>query len=217
MSDATWTVLIATLGQRAERFQRVLDQLLPQTESYDGRVTVSALYNHGERKLGDVRQDLIDDATSDYVSFVDDDDILPDYYVAEVVPWLGKVDYVGWRMQCYIDGKKMKPTFHSLRYRRWTENHKGYYRDVSHLNPVRTELARKVNYRTISPPEDFGWANRMRPHLKSEGYIDRIMYYYHASSKDTTWRPGSVRQRKRHPARPQINHPNFAYHSGSSA
>lgn len=214
MADATWTILIATLAQRGPRLRRVLGQLLPQTEPYDGRVRVCALYNKGERPLGEVRQDLIEHATSDYVSFVDDDDELPEYYVSEIMPLLGTVDYVGWRMQCFIDGVKMKPTFHSLRFPRWSEDRKGYYRDVSHLNPIRTKLAQKVDYRKVPSPEDYGWALKVRRYLKSEAYVDRVMYFYHSSSRDTTWRGGALRRVRG--ARPVIDHPNFSFHPGSS-
>jgi hypothetical protein len=210
----TWTILVATLGQRVTRFERLLSQLLPQTESHDGRVTVCALYNHGERPLGDVRQSLVEHATSDYVSFVDDDDELPDYFVDEVVARLGDVDYVGWQMQCYADGTTLKPTYHSLRYSHWWDDAAGYYRDVSHLNPIRIELARRGDFRRGAPPEDVSWVDQVRPHVRTEAYVDRIMYHYHASSGDTTWRGDGI-ERVWH-LRPLIDHPNFTYHPESS-
>lgn len=210
----TWTILVATLGQRAARFERLLSQLLPQTESYDGAVTVCAFYNHGERPLGYVRQALVEHATSDYVSFVDDDDELPDYFVKEVVSRLGDVDYVGWQMQCYANGVTLKPTYHSLRYDHWWDDDDGYYRDVSHLNPVRAELARRGDFRRGAPPEDVSWADQVRPHVHTEAYVDRIMYHYHASSGDSTWRGDGV-QRVWH-LRPRVDHPYFSYHPESS-
>lgn len=211
-----WTILIATLGQRHDRFKSLLSQLLPQLDAHDGRVRVTALYNNGERPLGEVRQDLVDSVTTDYISFVDDDDEVPSYYVDEVAQRLGDVDYVGWRMQCYVDGVQQKPTFHSLQYKAWFENHKGYFRHVSHLNPVRTALARLVNFRNVGTPEDVGWAREMRQHLESEEYIDRIMYYYHASSSDTTWRAEDRPRKHDHWQRHDVDHPYFSYHPASS-
>lgn len=216
MTDSTtWTILVATLGQRGDRFARLLDGLLPQTEPHDGRVTVCALYNHGERALAAVRQDLVEHATSTYVSFVDDDDELPDYHVDEVVSRLDDVvDYVGWRMQCYVDGVPLKPTFHSLRYHRWYEDDAGYYRDVSHLNPVRTDLARRVDFRYGTPPEDVSWVDQLRPHVRTEAYVDRVMYHYRSSSADSTWRGDGIARPST--PRPTVEHPNFTWHPGSS-
>jgi hypothetical protein len=215
VTDPDWTVLIATLGQRTSRFTQLLRTLLPQVDAYDGRVTVTALFNHGERPLGHVRQALLDGATSRYVSFVDDDDELPGYYVDEVLPLLDGVDYVGWQLQCYVDGVAQKPTFHSLRYRRWYEDRKGYYRDVSHLNPIRTELARRADFRHGEPPEDVSWVDQVRPHVKTEHYVDKVMYHYRSSARDSTWHP-STRLRRKKFTRPHVSSPYFCYHPEST-
>lgn len=210
----TWTILVATLGQRVDRFQRLAERLAPQLDAAGGEVTACALFNYGERPLGEVRHALLRDASSTYVSFVDDDDELPDYYVSEVLPRLdGVVDYVGWQLQCYSDGVALKPTYHSLQYTHWWEDRRGYYRDVSHLNPIRTELARRGDFRS-TPPEDVAWVDQVRGHVRTETYIDKIMYHYHASSSDTTWRGHGVVNTP--VARYDLNHPYFSYHPESS-
>lgn len=194
----------------------MLKCLLPQTQSYGGDVTVVAFYNNGERPLGEVRQDLLEYATSDYVSFVDDDDDLPDYYVDEVMNRLdGVVDYVGWQLQCYVDGVQYRPTYHSIKYNGWFHDRNGYYRDVSHLNPIKRTVALNGNFRKGEPPEDVSWVDQVRPYVKTEHYVDRVMYYYNSSSRDTTWRPGTRFQRDRIGRMP-IEHPNFSYHPASS-
>jgi len=208
-----WNILIPTIGQRNDRFLRLLAELLPQTEVTDGDVHVTALWNNGERPLGVVRQYLIDGASGEYISFVDDDDQLPPYYVSKVLPLLDGIDYVGWCMQCIQDGISLKPTFHSLRYSAWSEDAHGYYRDISHLNPIRTELACKADFRGISP-EDVSWADQMRGKVHTEHFIDDIMYIYHASSVDSTW--GGYQLRAGHYDRPDVIHPNFSYHPESS-
>jgi hypothetical protein len=215
VSSPRWTILVATLGQRRARLRRLLDTLLPQLDAAAGEVTVCALYNHGERPLGHVRHALLRDASSTYVSFVDDDDEVPEYFVDEALQRMdGVVDYVGWRMQCYVDGRAVKPTYHSLRYTHWWDDLEGYYRDVSHLNPVRTELARCGDFRRGTPPEDVAWVDQVRGHLKTEAYVDKVMYHYHSSSVDSTWRGhGVVRPAT---TRYDLSHPYFSYHSESS-
>lgn len=219
-----WTVLIPTLGRRRGRFEALLSGLMPQVDAADGRVTVLALWNNGERPLPQVRQDLADAADAQYISFVDDDDELPGYYVSKVLPLLdGNVHYIGWRMQYIKDGQWHKPTFHSLRYRDWHDDEDGYYRDITHLNPVRLDLVRKHASFTAAWPEDHGWAAQLRGYLLTEQFIDDIMYVYRFSTGDSTyvswtdsnrWNCGPAAPEG---TRPVIASPNFAWHPASAA
>lgn len=210
-----WTILVATLGQRQERFQRLLTYLLPQVENAAGRVNVLAYWNNGERPLADIRQALVEEANGTFVSFVDDDDLVSPTYVTRILPLLNHdIDYVGFRLQCYVDGSPLKPTYHSLRYDQWYDDERGFYRDVSHLNPVRRELALKADFRRTEPPEDVAWADQLRGILKTERFVDDVMYSYYSSSYDTTWRPGSVQQpRVGQFFRLAVDSPYFSYHS----
>ena len=212
-----WNILIATLAQRQDRFLRLLNELMPQVARYEGYVLVTAFWNRGEYSLGEIRQDLVTASDATYVSFVDDDDSVPPYHVEEVMKRLGRgdegVDYVGWQMQCYSDGTPLKPTFHSLRYRGWYDDDQGYYRDVSHLNPIRRELALRADFRLGEPPEDVSWVDQVRGHVRTEEYVDRVMYHYYSSSADSTWRGVTVDSQWR---RPIVGHPHFTFHPRSS-
>lgn len=217
-SEPRWEILIATLGRRASHLRALLDQLLPQTVAYDGQVRVTALWNNGEWLLAEIRQALVEHATGRYVSFVDDDDEVPPYFVDEVWRALkSEPDQVGWQMQAYVDGVTLKPTYHSLRHGGWFEDDHGYYRDVSHLNPVRRDLALRCNFTRYEPPEDVSWVQQLREHVKTEAYVDRVMYHYHASSSDSTWRPGSVNPSEANYVKLVVDHPHFAWHPWSYA
>lgn len=215
-----WTILVATLGQRQERFERLLSHLLPQVEEAAGAVNVLAYWNNGERPLAEVRQALVDEADGTFVSFVDDDDLVAETYVSAILARLREtpdVDYVGFQLQCYVDGFPLKPTYHSLRYPYWYDDERGFYRDVSHLNPVRRELALQADFRRTTPPEDVAWADQLRGQLKTEAYVPDVMYRYYSSSTDTTWRPGAVqRPRVGQYFRLAVDSPYFRYHPGSS-
>lgn len=209
-----WTILIATLGRRAHKLEGLLDDLMPQVNAACGQVSVVALRNHGERPLGRVRQDLLESASTDYVCFIDDDDRVPGYYVQRVLEKLAsQPDYVGWRMQCILNGVKMPPTFHSLRYGKWYEDGAGYYRDISHLNPVRRAATMGTSF-CEGWPEDRTWVDQMRGRLLTEEYIDDCMYYYHASSHDTVQDQKPESYSGTH--RLIIPSPNFAWHPAST-
>ncbi len=133
--------------------------------------------------MGENRQRMIDDAQGEYVNFVDDDDLIPANYVARILPLLDGVDYIGFQVQTYIDVVKLAPTYHSLRYDRWWQDNKGAYRDISHLNPIRRELAIQVRHEG-GYTHDQSWAGGMRSKgiVKSEHYVDEVMYFYYFRS-----------------------------------
>ena len=215
----TWEILIATLCDRAELLGTLLAALLPQVDAARGAVRVTAYQNQGERPLADIRQALVESADAQYVSFIDDDDMVPDDFVSTILPLLDGVDTVGWRMQYYVDGVPAKPTFHSLRYGGWWEDETGWYRDVSHLNPVRLALARRCDFR-VELPEDWGWVQQMQKLVTTEHCTDddKIMYHYrHSTSEGSKWVPGSVSQSPgRYPPRPPVSSSNLVYHPRST-
>lgn len=201
MPDPLWSVLIATVGERNADLQRTLDVLAVQIDRSPAEIEVVVAWDEHPRQgaLGAARQRLLDDARGEYVSFVDDDDELPAYYVERVVEALqARPAYVGWRMQCFIGGAAQKPTFHSLRYPAWSDDEHGYYRHISHLNPIRTELARRGRF-DRHVPEDVDWSLQVYASLDPtevdddgaltmcEAFIDDVMYLYRYEPKRSLW------------------------------
>ncbi len=208
-----WSILVATLGRRGDRFKSLMDSLIPQVEKYPD-IEVLAYSNNMEHPLGEIRQALVTYAKGDYTNFLDDDDQVPDYYVDEIYPLLdGDVDYIGFAMRCVQDGIELKETFHSLKYTEWSDDDKGFYRDISHLNPVRRELALQADFRKSDGPEDVSWSDQMRGKVKTEHYIDKEMYRYFANSSDSTWRGGVDTGFYK---KPVINSDQFMWHPRSS-
>lgn len=204
----TWTILIATLGRREALLRRLLDSLMPQVAAAGGAVTVEALWNNGERPLGDVRQQLADGARARYVNFVDDDDEVPPYYVEKVLPLLDGVDYIGWRMQLFEDGRECKPTYHSLRYPEWYDDNDGYYRDISHLNPVRRKMLTGTSF-CGECHEDSKWADQMRGRLRTEHFIPEVMYYYRYDHSESVQHRGARGYGTY--VRPELDYPHFSW------
>lgn len=215
--EPTWCILIPTIGQRDHLFRRLLDVLLPQLDPYIGRVRVLAWWNNGHPTLGDIRQGLVEAADADYVSFIDDDDLVPDYYVAEVVRALWSwPDHVGFQVQYYTDGEPAGLCDHSLRHRRWHRNADGLLcRDITHIDPLRRSLALRGDFRRTRKgrAEDRPWVKQVRPHVTTETYIDKVMYHYLWSAQVSAWqRPERIRQGF---TRPTVDHPYFAWHPRS--
>lgn len=219
MTDApTWTILVPTLGQREGLFTRLMGVLLPQLDEYEGRVRVLAWRNNGKPSISEIRDALLESAGSDYVSFVDDDDLVPEYYVAEIVRAIAeRPDHVGFKIEYTTDDEHREIVEHSLRWGKWGRTLDGQlHRDVTHIDPIRRDLAMRARFR-VRPgrAEDRVWVRQVRRYLSTEVYIDKIMYHYLYREGTTAWRePDKIAQV---PGRPVVDHPYFAWHPSSDA
>lgn len=215
----SWTILIPTLGQRRDQLRRLLDVLLPQLDAYDGWVRVLAWWNVGSPPLPEIRQGLVDAATADYVSFVDDDDMVPDYFADEVMAALEAwPDKVSWQTQIYLRGKPKQIAYHGLKYGRWYAERGGdLFRDVTHITPIKTSIARLADFRRnpLGKPEDQAWVAQVRGHLRTEVVIDKIMYHYFYDPAMSVRRPDRIHKGPFVPYWPDS--PHFAYYRMSSS
>lgn len=193
MSDSppTWTILVPTIPARATLFARLMDRLLPQLVEHEGRVTVLAWRNTGRPHLGALRDAMLLAAPGEYVSFIDDDDLVPDYYVAEIVQALaGRPDHVGFQIDYAPDNAPHEVVDHSLRHARWHRNIEGQLvRDFTHIDPVRRDLALHGQFAVARKgrAEDRQWVRQVRGWLRTEAYIDKIMYHYLWSCEGSSW------------------------------
>lgn len=192
-----WTLGVLTVPPRVEKLKELLEVLEPQITK---EIQLIVLYNNFEKSLGDLRQQIVEQAKGEYISFIDDDDMVPDDFCKTILPHLnGKNDYIGFKVAFFNNGVRRKPVYHSLRYRDWSEDDKGYYRDITHLNPLKRSIALQGTFKG-GPGEDISWANQLRGKAKKEHFIDREMYEYRHSSTDTLSngpRPGDIRREER--------------------
>jgi len=217
MTEPLWTILVPTIGQREDLFMRLMGGLLPQLDEHAGAVRVLAWRNSGQPALGEIRDALVADAGSEYISFVDDDDLVPEYYVAEVVRALaGRPDHVGFKIEYTSNGIGREIVDHSLRHGRWHRTAAGeLVRDFTHIDPVRREHALTGSFVTHRPKraEDRHWVRQVRGRLVTEAYIDKIMYHYLWNEQVSAWqRPAWIIPV---PGRPAIEHPYFSWHERS--
>lgn len=216
-SQPSWTILIPTLGQREALFRRLLDRLLPQTVPFEGRVKVRAWWNNGVPPLAEIRQGLVQSVDTDYLSFIDDDDMVPEDFVSMVMRALvTRPDYVGWWVRYFSGGQDREIIDHSLRHGKWSEDRATgrLVRDISHINPMLTSVAKLADFRTARPgrAEDRPWVDQIRATglLRTQVYIPAVMYEYRWDKGVSAWRrPQQIRKNFR---RPEIVHSHFSWH-----
>ena len=213
----TWSILVPTLGERRALFERLLDGLMPQIARHDGRARVIAWHNNGRPSLPEIRQRMVLGAETDYVSFVDDDDLVaPDYVDSILEAMEYRTDYVGFQLQCYSNGHPTGIAYHSLEFTRWRNLPGRYERDISHINPVLTEIARRADFRTTRAggADDRAWADQLRRMraLRTEVVIPRILYHYlHVTPDKSTGSRWKNPRLIRAGSRSNVVHPYFTW------
>ena len=220
----TWTILIATLGQRRELLRRLIDALMPQVDAADGQVKVLAYWDNGEVSLGAKRQALLDAVDSEYVSFVDDDDMIAaDFVPAILEAMASKPDYVGFEVGVWKNDRRYRLSDHSLRHGGWGRSGEVYLRDITHINPMRTKIAQTATFAAPrGAAEDRAWVDQIRAGglLQTEVVIDRVLYDYLWVPADSAWRAPADKVSALDPAGrawrlPPVSSPHFAWHPAS--
>lgn len=178
----TWQILIATIPHRHEALCGLLAEIAAQ---YQPGLGVIVYRDNCEATVAAKRQALLDAATADYVCFVDDDDMIAPSYVAMITAALrGGPDYVGFRIRYLVDGENQTiPAEHSLRYLGWRSDNAGMFRDISHLNPMKRELALAGRFEG-GYSEDSRWADQVRAsgRVVTEEFIGADLYWYRFST-----------------------------------
>lgn len=181
-----WDVLIVTIPHRHENLCALLAEFDRQRPdpgfgviAYRTRALASEAR---EAKLARKMQVLLEASGAEYVCHMDDDDHPNPAYITTIMERLRKhPDYVGFPVLYTVNGVPQQKVFHSLRYPGWINGQHELYRDISHLNPMRRELA--IQARFDDKPDhgaDGMWAEELRNKgiVKTEEYIEEPMYHY---------------------------------------
>ena len=170
------SILICSLEERKLHLNYLLEFLNKQKTD---EVEILTEIDNGEISIGKKRNLLLQRATGEYIVFIDDDDGVSNDYVPKILDALKEdVDCCGIEGIITFNGKGPKRFIHSLKYDKWFEDENAYYRCPNHLNPTKTEIARKIGYTAVRWAEDFDYSLRIRGSLKTECYIDKCIYYY---------------------------------------
>lgn len=169
-----WQILILTQPSRSA----FLVQLLPLLMLPENReVSVRLVKFDPSKSLGENREWARQTAEGEYISFLDDDDFVHPSFVPKILRLLDGVDQVSFDVAIYQNGRSWGIAKHSLAHGNWTQRAGVLYRDISHVHPMRRELALEVPMEG-GIGEDYRWATAMRGRVKTEHHIDEALYYY---------------------------------------
>jgi len=180
----TWDILITHIPHRHDMLCDLLLELDGQIESVSTRrerpVGVIVYRDNLESTYGEKTQFLLETSRADYVSCVDDDDMVAPDFVRRVLDALAsKPDYVGYPVRWTQNGVPQKRIEHSLRHYGWGEGSEYVWRDISEKNPIRRDLALLGRF-TGGWEAEREWGRLIRDsgQCKNEVWIADAMYYY---------------------------------------
>jgi hypothetical protein len=183
----SYDILITSIPHRHGLLCELLAELGRQLPAARGEVGVLLYRDNLEHSYGYKTQVLIENSGAEYVSCVDDDDMVAPDFVARVTAALrDRPDYVGYPVRWTRDGALQRRVEHSLRYPGWGASDQCLERDISEKNPVRREIALLVPFDGGYGAE-VAWAAGIRAtgRCRTEAWIPDAMYYYRESTADT--------------------------------
>jgi glycosyltransferase involved in cell wall biosynthesis len=130
---------------------------------------------------GEKRNNLLNQASGDFIVFVDDDDDVDNNYVDEILKVIienPNIDCIGINGLITFDGNRSKPWSISIQHGHWYETDEMYLRTPNHISPVRRSIALQAKFPDISYGEDMEYSKRILPMCKIEVCIDKPLYHY---------------------------------------
>lgn len=178
------SILIPTMEKRKIYFERITNVLKTQinNNSYQDKVQIISLKDEGQMLIGTKRNQLIKMCHTEYCVFIDDDDLVDFNYLQEIVTILEEqkpdaIGFKGWLQNMKTGVKQMFIHRCGERYERRGNIH---FRPPNHLNPMRTEFYRQIQFPELSHAEDYGQCLKLAESglIKTCAFIDKIMYHY---------------------------------------
>jgi hypothetical protein len=188
--QAKLSILIATLDSRAEVRAKLIAILNAQCGKFPGAVEIIESSDNGDMILGDKRNLLLNKASGEYVVFVDDDDMVADTYIEDILTAIDEnhPDCVTFKGLITKDGKDACEFRFDMNYTHniWEQDANGVHlRCPSIWCPIRSIIAKSVDFLSIDCAEDRVWAIQLYPLLSTQAYIDKHLYFYRSSTTET--------------------------------
>jgi glycosyltransferase involved in cell wall biosynthesis len=180
------SILIPTLPEPESQnyLKRLLSILNPQVEN---RTDVEILTHDGPRSMptGTKRNELIARSQGEYFSQIDCDDVVPIYYVSELLKAITQTpDVITFQGHMLTDGANRK-NFTIKLGEKYEERDNHYYRYPNHLSCFRKSIVQHIKFQPIWIQEDYRWATELRDKniLRAEVHIPLQMYVYDYKTK----------------------------------
>lgn len=166
------------MPSRREKYFQLWSELRANGENYPNVEVITD--NSLEYNIGTKRNKLLQQATGEYIVFIDDDDHISPNYVQLILDACNSgPDCIGINGFITTNGHDKRKWFISKEYGHWHMGVDGtYYRTPNHISPVRRDLALQAGFPEVSFGEDAEYSRRLLPLLKTETIITEPLYFY---------------------------------------
>ena len=196
------SILICSLNSRKEKRKNLLQllknsigeytpelKLLPNCtiEKFIGEQTeIIICTDDKQMSVGAKRNMLISEATGEYTSFIDDDDMVSVDYVMSILNMTPfNSDVIVFKAVRYENGFFDREVLYGTEFRKDYQTRKYYFRLPNHLMAIKRSITSAVLFPEISFGEDSEWARKIFPYLKTQSKINEVLYEYWFDKKTT--------------------------------
>jgi len=176
------SILVPSVHTRRDTFLPVMinslyGQLDLLPEELKKEVEILFLVDNKTINLGKKRNQMAGLANGKYISYVDDDDRLADDYISSILKATEEDnDCIVFYAEVSVNGL-VKPCYYSINYEN-VNTPRHYERSPNHICAVKRETILKVKFPEMMYGEDKDYSERLKPLLKTQTKINRILYYY---------------------------------------
>ncbi len=181
-----WTIGILHLPtRRADCYHKLIQELNRQIVlcNAEDKIDIVTESDNGENSVGKKRNNVLDNCTSEYFCFIDDDDMVTPIYISSILKALeSKPDVV--ELVGFLPHHNL-PFIHNLNCGGHFRKDGIQFRTPNHLNCIKTHIAKQIRYPEISHGEDQDYSHRLWNSglMKTEKLIGERMYIYQFDPK----------------------------------
>ena len=192
--EVALSVLVPSVSTRRATFApKIAEALFGQHEGLAQddrkRVEILMLTDAKGMLVGDKRNAMVRMARGKFIVFVDDDDRVVDNYLSTL---LTEIDQQGEQVDCItfdalvsLNGAPAKTCHYSIKYERDANTPNEYHRLPNHITAVKRVLALACPFPSKQCGEDAEYAIRLKPSIRREFHIDKVLYHYDYSDSTT--------------------------------
>lgn len=178
------SILIPSVAERRNTFlPKSLNMLYGQLEALpiedQKQVEIIYLIDNKTMMLGDKRNLMVDMAKGEYIAFVDCDDRISADYISSLLEGIKSgADSIVFLASVSLNGNPPKICRYSKDYPNDYNTANEYHRLPNHIPCIKKEVSKKVSFPSLKRAEDAGYSKLLKPYLKTEHKIEKILYYY---------------------------------------
>ena len=183
MKQTILSILVCTVTNRVQTFlPKIIKELSKQAEGKP--VEILYLGDNRTMSIGEKRNNLLLMARGKYACFVDDDDRVSEDYV-DMILEAAKNDtdvivFKAFRTQNGVDDREV---IYNAKFQKDFNDEQYYYRLPNHLMPIKLDILYNCFFKEINYGEDADLARAIKPYIKTQAEINKVLYYYDFSTE----------------------------------